>query len=105
VVVVTIAAMWKVFEKAGEPGWAALVPIYNIIVLLRIADKPMWWIILLFVPFVNIVIAYLVAVGVASRFGKGIGFAIGLVILAPIFYAMLAWGDAQYSRSATPAMA
>jgi hypothetical protein len=95
VVVVMIAALWKVFEKAGEPGWAAIVPIYNIIVLLRIADKPAWWIILLCVPFVNLIVGYLVAANIAARFGKGVGFAIGLLLLAPIFYAMLGWGDAK----------
>jgi hypothetical protein len=99
VVVVMLAAMWKVFEKAGEPGWAAIVPIYNIIVLLKIAGKPAWWVVLMFVPFVNIVVAFLAAQGVANRFGKGTGFAIGLLVLAPVFYAMLAWGDARYSGS------
>ncbi|HRH96867.1 MAG TPA: DUF5684 domain-containing protein, partial [Prosthecobacter sp.] len=52
VVVVMIAAMWKVFTKAGEPGWACLVPIYNIIVYLKISGKPVWWIILFIIPFV-----------------------------------------------------
>jgi len=76
------------------------VPIYNIIVLLKIAGKPVWWIILLFVPFVNFVIGILAAIGVAKNFGKGAGFGIGLVFLPFIFYPILAWSDAQYSPQA-----
>jgi hypothetical protein len=96
VMVIVIAAMWKVFQKAGQPGWAAIIPIYNIIVLLKIAGKPIWWIILFLIPLVNIVIAFIVALGVAQKFGKGTGFALGLFFLSPIFYPILAWGDAQY---------
>lgn len=96
VVVLTLIAMWKVFTKAGEPGWAILVPIYNIIVYLRIAGKPAWWLILFLIPIVNFVIAILVAVGFAKAFGKGIGFALGLVFLGPIFIMILAFGDAKF---------
>lgn len=91
-----IAAMWKIFTKAGEPGWAAIVPIYNGIVLLKIAGKPLWWIILLFIPFVNIVIGIPVAIGLVRNFGKGGGFAVGLIFLPFIFYPILGFGDATY---------
>lgn len=100
VVLLIVAAMWKVFVKAGEPGWAAIVPIYNVLVILKIAGKPMWWIILFFVPIVNFVIAIMVAVSFAQAFGKGVGFALGLVILPFIFYPLLAWGDAGYRPQA-----
>ncbi len=100
IVILLIAAMWKVFEKAGEPGWAALIPIYNAFVLLKIAGKPMWWFILFLVPIVNIVITIMVLISLAKNFGKGTGFAFGLLILPPIFYPMLAWGDARYQRTA-----
>jgi Family of unknown function (DUF5684) len=96
VVVLMIAAMWKLFEKAGEPGWAAIVPIYNIIVLLKIVGKPAWWIVLLLIPLVNLIVAIIVLIALAKSFGKGAGFAIGLLILPFIFYPMLAWGDAKY---------
>ena len=96
VIVLTLIAMWKVFTKAGEPGWAVLVPIYNIIVYLRIAGKPVWWIILFFIPLVNFVIAILVAVGFAKAFGKGVGFALGLVLLGPIFIMILGFSDAKF---------
>jgi len=96
VVVLVIAGLWKVFTKAGEPGWAAIVPIYNIIVLLKIAGKPIWWIILLLIPLVNIIVGIMVALGVARNFGKGVGFGIGLILLPIIFYPILGFGDAQY---------
>ncbi|PYQ35834.1 MAG: signal peptidase I [Acidobacteria bacterium] len=99
-IILMVAAMWTVFKKAGEPGWAALIPIYNIMVLLKIAGKPMWWVILMLIPFVNIIVLIIAIVGLARNFGKGAGFALGLVFLAPIFYPILAWGDAQYQPQA-----
>jgi len=92
-----IAAFWKVFTKAGQPGWAAIIPIYNIIVWLRIAGRPGWWIILLLIPIVGFVIAIVASIDFAKKFGKGAGFAMGLVFLGIIFYPILAWGSAQYS--------
>ena len=94
--IVMIAAMWKIFTKAGEPGWAVLVPIYNFIVLLRIIGKPWWWLLLCFIPFVGFVILILVYIGLAKSFGKGLGFGIGLILLSPIFIPILGFGSAQY---------
>jgi len=94
-----IASMWKIFSKAGEPGWAAIVPIYNLVVMLKIAGKPVWWIVLFFIPLVNIVFSILVALGMAERFGKGAGFGLGLAFLSPIFYPILGFGSAQYQGS------
>jgi hypothetical protein len=96
-VVIIIAAVWKVFIKAGRPGWAAIVPIYNLIVLLQVAGKPGWWILLLMIPLVNIVVFILMYAGVARNFGKGVGFTLGLIFLAFIFFPILAWGSAEYS--------
>jgi Family of unknown function (DUF5684) len=93
--VLMVASMWKLFVKAGEPGWAAIIPIYNIITLLKIAGKPIWWIILFIVPVVNFVIEILLFIAVAKRFGKGAGFGLGLLFLAPIFWPLLAFGDAK----------
>ncbi|MGZ7079140.1 MAG: DUF5684 domain-containing protein, partial [Thermoanaerobaculia bacterium] len=73
-----------------------IVPIYNMIVLLKIAGKPLWWIILLFIPFVNFIIVILVYFALAKNFGKGAGFALGMVFLPFIFFPLLAWGDARY---------
>jgi hypothetical protein len=94
--IVMIAAMWKVFTKAGKPGWAAIIPIYNAIVLLNIAGKPTWWVVLFFIPIVSFVMLILTYVGLAERFGKGGGFAVGLVFLGIIFFPILGFGDAQY---------
>ncbi len=91
-----IICYWKVFEKAGQPGWAAIVPIYNIIVMLQIVGKPVWWIILMFIPCVNIVIALLIYLDMARVFGKSTGFGVGLFLLGFIFLPILAFGDAEY---------
>jgi hypothetical protein len=102
--VVIIASLWKVFTKAGEPGWACIVPIYNLYVLLRIAGRPGWWLILYLVPLVSIIIAIIVSIDIAKRFGKGTGFGLGLAFLGFIFFPILAFGDAQYGGgSAKPA--
>ena len=96
IIAVMIVAVWKVFTKAGEPGWAALIPIYNAIVYLRIAGKPVWWIILFIIPFVNFIVALFVSLGLAKNFGKSAGFGIGLWLLSPIFILILAFDDSKY---------
>jgi Family of unknown function (DUF5684) len=96
VVVLMIAGLWKVFVKAGHPGWACIVPIYNIIVLLKIAGRPLWWFILMLIPFVNIVVAIIVSIDVAKKFGQGAGYGIGLAVLPFIFYPVLGFGSATY---------
>ena len=95
-VVLMIASMWKVYVKAGQPGWAAIVPIYNIIVLLNIVGKPLWWIILFCIPFVNFVIIIMIMIELAKSFGKSTGFAFGLLLLGFIFFPILGFGDARY---------
>jgi len=94
--ILMLISMWKIYAKAGKPGWAAIIPIYNIIVLLEIVDKPLWWIILMFIPFVNIVISIIVTVELAKKFGQSVGFAIGMILLSIIFYPILAFGSSTY---------
>lgn len=96
VIVLVIAGFWKTFAKAGKPGWAAIVPVYNIIVLLEIAGRPLWWIILFFIPCVNIVVSFIVAIDVAKSFGKDAVYGIGLALLPFVFYPLLGFGDARY---------
>ena len=96
--VFVIIGMWKVFEKAGEPGWAAIVPIYNIFVLLKIAGKPAWWVLLYFIPVVNVIAAILVCLAVAKCFGKSDLYGIGLFFLGVIFFPMLGFGAATYTK-------
>lgn len=96
IIILIIASQWKIFEKAGKPGWAAIVPIYNIVVLLEIVGKPTWWIILMLIPFVNIVVLIMVTHQLSLSFGKGAGFTVGLIFLGIIFYPVLAFGSAEY---------
>jgi hypothetical protein len=102
VVVFLIAAMWKVFTKAGKPGWAAIIPIYNIYVLLKIAGRPGWWLILYIVPLVNVVISIIVSIDVAKAFGKGGAFGFFLLwLLGIIGYPILGFGGATYRGGRT----
>ncbi len=94
--ILLIASSWRLFTKAGQPGWAAIVPIYNIIVLLRIIGKPAWWIFLFFVPLVSLVVSIIVYIDLAKSFGKGTGYGIALLFFFPFMLPMLAFGDAQY---------
>jgi hypothetical protein len=96
VFVVEIVAFWKVFEKAGQPGWACIVPIYNLIVMLKIAGKPLWWIIMFIIPGVNVVFLVWMTNMISKSFGKDEGFTVGLVLLGFIFYPILGFGDARY---------
>lgn len=100
VMVTVFIAYWKVFVKAGRPGWAVLVPFYNAYVFLKIAGRPGWWLLLFLIPLVNIVIGFIVTIDIAKSFGKGVGFAMGLIFLGPIFYAILGFGQAEYKGPA-----
>lgn len=91
-----IAAEWKFFVKAGEPGWAALIPFYNTYVLFKIAWGNGWKFLLLLIPIANIVFSIMVNVKLAKAFGKGGGFAVGLILLPVVFYPILGFGSAQY---------
>lgn len=91
-----VASSWKVAVKTGHPGWAVLIPIYNVYVLTRAVGRPAWWIALMFVPGVNLVAAAVLLVDLARSFGKDIGFALGLILLHPLFMAVLGFGSAQY---------
>jgi len=96
VIVLVLAGLWKIFSKAGKPGWAAIIPIYNCVVILEIVGRPIWWIILLLIPCVNIVIMIILMVELAKSFGKDGAFAVGLILLAPIFLLILGFGSAKY---------
>jgi hypothetical protein len=91
-----IACFWRIFHKAGKPGWATLVPFYNVAVILQIVGKPSWWLLLLFVPGINIIIAVLMLIEMARSFGYGPGFGIGMFFLPIIFIPLLAIGENEY---------
>jgi hypothetical protein len=91
-----IVSIWKVFVKAGQPGWAAIIPIYNTIVFWQISRQPIWALLLLFIPCVGVVGGVMIILGIAKAFGKGVGFALGLAFLPMVFYPILAFGSAEY---------
>jgi hypothetical protein len=96
ILIIILVSFWKIFEKAGKPGWAGIIPIYNIVVLLDILGKPIWWIILLLIPFVNFFVFIYLAHLLSKAFGKDIVMTIILVFVPFIGYPMLAFGDATY---------
>jgi hypothetical protein len=101
--VLLIIAMWKIFKKAGEEGWKSIIPVYNLVVLFKIAGLSPWLVLVYLlggIPVIGGLIAlgmtiYL-SINVAKVFGKSTGFAIGLLLLSPIFYMILAFGDSVY---------
>jgi hypothetical protein len=91
-----IVAQWKVFVKAGQPGWACIIPIYNTYIMLKIGGKPWWWLLLLLIPGVNIIFAIWIINMISKSFGKDEGFTVGLVLLGIIFWPILGFGSAKY---------
>lgn len=95
-IVLLFASMWKMFVKAGKPGWAALIPIYNYIVLLQIVGRPVWWLVLLLIPFVNIIFAIIVTHDISKSYGRGVGMTLLQLFLPFIAYPILGFGKDQY---------
>lgn len=91
-----IAAVWKIFTKAGRAGWASVIPIYNAYVLVKIAGKSGFWLLLYFVPLLNIVVGIIILNELARSFGRSGGFTIGLVLLSFIFLPILGFGSDRY---------
>jgi hypothetical protein len=101
VFLITVAGMWKIFTKAGRPGWAAVIPIYNIWVLTKIGDSGVLWFVLSVLFGLPVIKIY---IDVLNKFGKGIGYALGMFFLPFVFFPLLGFGDAQFrSRGATRA--
>lgn len=102
VVLFLVASVWKVFSKAGQPGWAAIIPIYNMYIYYKIANRPGWWTIVSLIPIVGFVLMIIASIDVAKAFGKGTGFGIGLALFGWIFFPILGFGSATYNG--TPAV-
>ncbi len=96
IIVLFIISWWKLFEKMGRQGWEGIIPIYNMVILLEMVGKPWWWILLMFIPVVNLVMTILTYIALSNRFGQSGAFAIGLTFLGFIFFPILAFGDAQF---------
>lgn len=97
--VVLVVALMRVFSKAGRQGWAVLIPVYNLLVALKIAGKPIWWALLFLIPGVNLVVHALVGVALARKFGKGALFGLGIAFLPFVFLPILGFGASTYSAS------
>jgi Family of unknown function (DUF5684) len=93
---IAVIPYWLIFTKAGQPGWPALIPIYNTYIQLKIVGRPGWWLVLLIVPIVNIVILIIVTNDLSKSFGHGVGFTLGLIFLSLIFLYILAFGSSTY---------
>lgn len=91
-----LVSMWKIFTKAGKPGWAAIIPIYNTVVLFQIVGLNPWLVLTAFIPPVYAVLSIIAIVKLAGKFGKGTGFAVGMIFLSVIFIPMLAFGKSEY---------
>ena len=101
VFIILLAAGWRIFEKADKPGWAVIIPFYNVIVLLEIVGKPWWWLLLMiFVPLGNLIWGIWTMNLLSKSFGKNEGFTIGLIFLSFIFYPILGFGNAEYQGPA-----
>ena len=100
-----IVVKWKMYEKAGKPGWAAIIPFYNTYVLFELVGMKGWYVFLAFIPFVGSIILavmnIIANVKLAKCFGKSDGFAVGLVLLNIIFLPILAFDDSTYEAPAS----
>jgi len=96
IAVVVVAGFWKTFAKAGEPGWAAIIPIYNVYVMVKVSGNPWWWLILFLLPILNLVALFKISIDVAKAFGQGLGFGVGLALLSFVFWPLLGFGDYEY---------
>ena len=101
VTVLLLVSYWRVFDKAGRPGWASLVPIYNLVTLLRISGRSGWWLLGLGIPFLNIFVMIRLVFDLSKAFGQGVAFGFGLLLLSPIFIPVLAFGTSRYVGRAT----
>lgn len=95
--IVGIAGIWLTFRKAGEPGWAAIVPLYNIYIMIQVSDNEWWWVLLVLVPVVGIFALLKIFIDLAHNFGRGVLFGLGLWLFSPIFFPILGFGGAEYS--------
>jgi len=97
VIILSFASMWKLYLKANQPGWASIIPVYNYVIWMKIIGRPLWWVLLMFVPFVNVIIGFIVTYDFMKSYGKSnLGFYLGLLILSPIFFPILAFGESKY---------
>ena len=100
IIVLVIAGVWKPFSKAGQPGWAAIIPIFNVYIMLKVAGRPGWWLILFLIPVVNFIVAIILYNDISKSFGHGILMTLGLIFLSPIAFCIIGFGSSQYQGPA-----
>lgn len=94
--ILSVAGLWKMFVKAGRPGWPAIIPLYNLWVAFEISGHPGWWMLGVFVPFLNIIVLAVLCYHLALSFGKGLWTTLGLYFLSFVTTLWLGFGDAEY---------
>jgi len=106
IVLIAIVAVWRVFTKAGQPGWAVLIPFYNIYVYSQVVKRPGWWMLLYFASIIPVVgslavlfVSIIDNLRLAKLFGKSSGFGVGIILLGVVFLPILAFGDADYDET------
>lgn len=106
IVLIAIVAMWRIFTKAGQPGWAVLIPFYNLYILTQVAKRPGWWMLLYFASVIPIAgslcvlfVSIIDTLRLAKLFGKSAGFGMGMILLGIVFLPILAFGDADYDET------
>jgi hypothetical protein len=106
IVLIAIVAIWRVFTKAGQPGWAVLIPFYNLYILTQVVKRPGWWMLLYFASIIPVVgslavlfVSSIDSLRLAKLFGKSSGFGVGIILLGVVFLPILAFGDADYDET------
>lgn len=99
ILIFMIICMWKIFKKAGKNGWEAIIPIYNIIVLLQIVELPIWYIVLFVIPFANVYVIFKIYIELAHKFGKSTSFGVAMVFFGIICFPILAFGNSSYNNN------
>jgi len=106
IVLIAIVAVWRVFTKAGQPGWAVLIPFYNLYVYSQVVKRPGWWMLLYFASIIPVVgslavlfVSIIDNLRLAKLFGKSSGFGVGIILLGVVFLPILAFGDADYDET------
>lgn len=94
--IISIVSIWMIFEKASEPGWKCLIPIYNLYIFFKITWLNGWYFLLMFIPIVNLIVSIITTVKLAKVFDKDGWFAVGLLFLGPLFYLILAFDKSRY---------
>ena len=100
--ILILVAGWKMYVKAGQQGWVSLIPILNILGLVKIVHRPWWWLLLMLIPFVNLVVGVILMLDLAKAFGHGVGMALLLIFLTVIGYLVLGFGSSQYRLEKDP---